>query len=276
MSLSAPILETSFARTPRLVLSTFDSLVFSGVWAASVAAILVCAASLALGVSPRWDVVTLAFAGTLVVYPLDRLRDLERDRGRAPLRSAFVERYRRSLRGLVLLSGVASLVLAWRFSTAIWLLCGTVLVAGMLHRRLKRIGRGKTVYVSLAWTIVVVGLPALAQRQLPPTRVIWVAVVIFAAVFSNLVTSNLAVKGGASPSSGEWRYARGRRLALTSAAFGTTLALFGPTPALSAVPCAQALALLCRRDGERYGQGVIDGALLVGGLVTCGLSRIGG
>ena len=60
-------------------------------------------------------------------------------------------------------------------------------------------------------------------------------------------------------------------MALTTAILGTALGLLGPAPALSAVPCVQALALIRHREGERHAQGVIDGALLVGGLVAIGL-----
>jgi len=233
--------------------------------------VLVCAASQALDGSPRWDVVALAFTGALVVYPLDRLRDLERDRARVPLRSIFVERHRRRLQGLIGLAGLASLALAWRLDPAVWILCGSVFVTGVFHRRLKRIGRGKTIYVSIAWTIVVVGLPALVQRPFPSARLPWVAAVVFAAVFSNLVASNLAVKGERCTSAENWPQPQGRWIALTAAAVGTTLGLLGPAPALFAVPCVQALALIRHQEGERHAQGVNDGALLVGGLVASGL-----
>jgi len=221
-------------------------------------------------------VVALAFTGALVVYPIDRLRDLERDRARVPLRSIFVERHRRRLQGLVGLASLASLALAWRLDAAIWILCGGVFVIGVFHRRLKRIGRGKAIYVSIAWTIVVVGLPALVQRPFPSSRLPWVAAVVFAAIFSNLVASNLAVKGERFTSTENWPQSQGRWIALTTAAVGTALGLFGPAPALSAVPCALALALLRHREGERYAQGVIDGALLVGGLVASGLLWMAG
>lgn len=258
------------------MVALFDTLVFSGVWAASVAAMLVCAASQALDGSPRWDVVALAFTGALVVYPLDRLRDLERDRARVPLRSTFVDRHQRRLQVLVGLASLASLALALRLDTAIWILCGGVFVTGLFHRRLKRIGHGKTIYVSIAWTIVVVGLPALVQRPFPSSRLLWVTAVMFAAIFSNLVASNLAVKGERGTSAENWPQPQGRWIALTSAVLGTTFGLLGPAPALSAVPCAQALALIRHREGERYSHGVIDGALLVGGLVASGLLWMAG
>ena len=253
------------------MLALFDALLFSGLWAASVAAVLVCAAGQALERSPRWDVIALAFMGALVVYPLDRLRDLERDRDRAPLRSIFVQQHLRMLQGLVALGGLAALALAWRMNAAIWILCGGVFLTGLFHRRLKRIGRGKTIYVSVAWTIVVVGLPALAQQPFPSSRLPWVAAVVFAALFSNLVASNLAARGTHRTSVEDWPHSHGRRIALATAMLGTVVGLFGPAPALSAVPCAQALVLTRYRPGERYAQGALDGALLVGGLVAGGM-----
>jgi hypothetical protein len=254
------------------VATAFDALVFSGVWAAGVAAALVGASSYALAVSPRWDTVALAFTGALVVYPVDRLRDLERDRSRAPLRSEFVTRHRRLLSGLVSLAGLAAIALASRFGAGIWLLCAFVLGAGLLHRRLKRFGRGKAVYVSLAWASVVVGLPAIAQGPFPAIRVAWAAAVILAAVFSNLIASNLAETGRARFSPEAWPQVQGRRLALGSALLGSAVGLLGPVPVIAAVPVVQALALVRHREGERFTQGVVDGALLMGGLAACGLS----
>jgi hypothetical protein len=258
------------------MLSAFDALLFSGLWASAVAAVLTCAASQALGLSPRWDLIALAFMGALVVYPLDRLRDLERDRTRAPLRSTFVARHRWILHCLIALGTLAALALAWRMNVAIWVLCGGVFLTGLFHRRLKRIGRGKAIYVSVAWTIVVVGIPALAQRPLPSSRLPWVAAVIFAAIFSNLVASNLAANDTDAATTEDWPQPLGRRIAFATAVLGTVIGLFGPAPALSAVPCAQALALTRYRQGERYAHAALDGALLVGGLIASGLLWLGG
>ena len=53
-------------------------------------------------------VAALAAAGTLVVYNVDRLRDLEKDRLTAPARSAFVERWRGPLLALTAAAAVAA------------------------------------------------------------------------------------------------------------------------------------------------------------------------
>jgi hypothetical protein len=85
-----------------------DALAFSGVWVALAAATLTAAAGAALACPAGPAVLVLAFAGTLAVYTLDRLRDVARDRATAPTRTAFVVRHRAGLTAAALVaSGVA-------------------------------------------------------------------------------------------------------------------------------------------------------------------------
>src|SRR5512145_2462016 len=83
--------------------AALDALAWSSLWLALTAAALAAAASRALEVAPAPPVLGLAFAGTVVVYVIDRLRDLPRDRSSAPERAAFVEAHRR---GLLVLAGL--------------------------------------------------------------------------------------------------------------------------------------------------------------------------
>lgn len=76
------------------MLRLLDALAFSSLWVASAAALLCAAASQAMRSPPSPEAVVLAFAGTLLVSSVDRVRDFERDRTGAPLRSAFVARHR--------------------------------------------------------------------------------------------------------------------------------------------------------------------------------------
>src|SRR6185503_503314 len=100
-------------RLPRLdadvTHDVIDALTFSSVWVAVAATTLAMAASGALHVPATHRLLTFVFAGTILVYQLDRLRDLARDRETSPLRTAFVERHRRALQTSVALAGVAAL-----------------------------------------------------------------------------------------------------------------------------------------------------------------------
>jgi hypothetical protein len=64
--------------------SLLDALIFSSLWGAAAVSALVAASSRAMGVEIAPDAVGLAFSGTLVVYNLDRLRDLDGDRCSSP------------------------------------------------------------------------------------------------------------------------------------------------------------------------------------------------
>ncbi|MBW2274403.1 MAG: hypothetical protein JRG96_14115 [Deltaproteobacteria bacterium] len=255
---------------PSRILRALDPLLFSSVWAACVAGSLALAASLAMELRPSLTVIGLATAGTLVVYNVDRLRDLERDRATAPLRSAFVERNRAHLVALVGAAAVLSLLLALRMEPAVWLLCAAGLVLGLLHRRLKGWRAFKTCYVTAVWIGVVVGLPALApQRGSEPEsalHVAWVTASLGCSLGANLVASNLGQAGG-YPGPGR-RAQLALAFALSVIAAGVASLGPGTVKPLAWVGIAEATSVLAWRPGERYGLAALDGALLGGGLAA--------
>jgi 4-hydroxybenzoate polyprenyltransferase len=260
-------------------LASLDPLVFSSAWVAAAAAALCLAAGSALGGGVGPVVPALAFCGTLFVYNVDRLRDLPRDRTTSPARSAFVARWRRPLLALTALSGVASACLAFLSGPAIVVLLAPVLGAGLYHRRLKRFGWWKPLYVTAAWTGVTVGLPALAlaaggSGAAPrPAAVAWVAALVGATLAANVIASNLrdgeALTARLSPRA-PLRIARG------FAAAGLLAALVAPPAQRSLlwVPLATLAALAGFRSEERYGLVVVDGALLAGALLAWALSPV--
>jgi len=265
---------------PSRILQALDSLLFSSLWAAWVAASLVLAASLAMELHPSLAVIALAAAGTLVVYNVDRLRDLERDRSTSPQRSAFVEQNRRFLAGLAGAAGLLCLILALQMDKAVWMLCAGALAIGLLHRRLKGGRAFKAFYVSAVWVAIVVGLPALALQGSEVPRgalhVAWVVASLGGPLGANLIASNLipsrlgdGVRGSSEPPS------RARlRLALMLCGVAAGIAALGPSSVkpLAWVGLAEAASIWTYRPGERYGLAVLDGALLAGSLVAALLS----
>jgi len=254
---------TAYPRPVRRAL--LEPLVFSSAWVAAAAAALACAAALAMDSRPTVPVVGLAFCGTLVIYNVDRLRDLPRDRVTAPRRSAFVERWRHALVGLVAVAALVSVVFGWRLGPAAIALLAPVLFAGLLHRRLKRFAAWKPVYLSAAWTLVVVGLPAIAAAA--PQHLPWIAAITGVTIVANAIASNLrddeawATRFGAAV---PVRIARG--CAVLAILGG--LAAPGSVRPLLLLPLATLLALLRFRSDELYGLVVVDGALLVGALLA--------
>jgi hypothetical protein len=255
-------------------LSAFlEVLAFSSVLAAAVAGALTLAAGFALTDHSFPLAAALAFAGTLVVYNIDRLRDLERDMLASPRRSAFVRARRGPIVGLVVVAAGCSGLLAWRVGAASVVLCATLLLPSLFHRRIKRHPAVKVSYVTAAWVAATVGLAALSALdrgfgQGPEAAgfwglVGWVAAIYGAAIGANLVASNAQDFGNpAGPRVSTWG-ARGL------AASGVMIALAGPeaTQPLLWIPLAQLAGVFQTADCERARLVRVDGLLLIGALV---------
>jgi hypothetical protein len=213
---------------------------------------LCAAATLAIGGVIEPAALALAGAGTLIVYNVDRLRDLERDRDTSPQRTRFVERWRLGLSGLVLAAGVAAAWFAWTLGPGVALLLAPAAALGLAHRRLKHLPYLKGPYIAAAWVTVVLGLPWLLTSA--PRNVAWTAALLFCAVLANALASS----------------ARDDEAA---AAGATLAALLAPEAArhLLPIPGLTWLALLRFRDDERYGLLILDGALLAGAAASCAL-----
>ena len=245
-----------------------DALVYSSVWLALAAAALLAAAAQGMVVTPPIAAFGLAFAGTLVVYNVDRLRDLDRDRATAPDRSAFVAAHERTLQGLTAVAALASLAFTVAAGVdALWVLT-PVLVVGLAHRRLKRFAWLKSAYLTAAWLAVVVGLPAALGRG--PRDAGWVALVIGGAIFANAIASNLRDQEAATVRVGPGASLLVAR-ALAAAAGAAALAGPAAVRPLVAIPLATLLVLARFRPSERYGLVAVDGALLAGALTALAL-----
>lgn len=242
-----------------------DGLAFSSVWVAIAAGALCTAASLAMGLDPPLAAIGVAVSGTLVVYNVDRLRDLERDRQTSPRRSAFVQAHFGVLTGVTLAAGAAAGAFALALGLRAFLVLAPVLLLGLLHRRLKRIAYAKAGYITVAWLAVVVGLPAALAG--PALGVGWTAAVVGTSLFANAIASNVRDAEAAAK-----RFGSGPALWTARVSAGIGAALAGLAPAsvrpLVAIPLATLAVLVPFRRDERYGLLLVDGALLAGAAVS--------
>ncbi len=213
----------------------------------------------------------LAASGTFIIYGLDRLRDIDRDRVTSPLRTAFVVRNRRQLYiavGLAAIGFVATLLAA---PAKVILLCLAIGLVGLLHRRLKEVAALKAAYVSLAWVMACMGMPWLVSER--GAEGPWLASILFASLAANLIASNLREEEGDGGGTNEVVLRRATAIlwlarGMTVLAIVLTLTAPSPLHALVWIPLCEGLALACFRPSERYHEIAVDGGLLVGAIVT--------
>lgn len=250
--------------------SVLDAVVFSSVWVAAAAGALCVACSLAMGIAPDTTATGLAFAGTLVIYNFDRLRDVDRDRATTPARSAFVLRHGGDLALLSLGAAVASAGFALAAGPRVWLVLMPVLAIGLLHRRLKHLTFWKSGYITAAWVTVVVLVPVAID---PGARDVgWASAFCATGIFANAIACNIRDREVAAAHFGP---ARALAAARAIAAIGALGGLIAPSPvaSLALIPLATLLVLIPFRPSERYGLVGVDGALLVGAIAAASLAR---
>lgn len=252
--------------------AALDILVFSSAWLAAAAGALCVASSLAMGLRPAFSVVAVVCAGTLVVYSVDRLRDLERDRTTTPVRSAFIRRHARAMKGLGLASGVVAITLGAVLGTRALGLLALVFAVGLAHRRLKRIPFAGAAYIAAAWLLVVVGLPAIVAGG--ASNAVWVAAILGVTLLASTIVSDVRDVGASLDRLGP---EVALQIARALAVVGIMLAALAPPVVrpLIAVPVFTLASVIWFRPGERYGLVVVDGALLAGALAAIGILAFG-
>jgi len=235
---------------------------------ASAAAALVAAASRSMGTAIRTEAMGLAFAGTLVVYNVDRLRDLHRDQRASRDRSAFVARHEDRLGALTAAAAALSLYFGLRAGWTAVLMLLPVLGVGLFHRRLKRFENAKIVYIAASWVCVGFGLPAALAPDARNSP--WVASIVAATMLANVIAFNVRDE---SASVERVRRKCALRLARICAVAGVAVAAFAPAPtdALVAIPLATLIALIAYRPTERFSPLYVDGALLLGSVIAAAL-----
>jgi putative Mn2+ efflux pump MntP len=242
-----------------------DGFVFSSGLVATVGAALSLVASLVLDAPDARSWALLTACGTFIIYNLDRLRDLDRDRSTSPLRTSFVLRNRRLLSLTVAIASLGFATTLLTVPLSISLLCAAIGLVGLLHRRLKAVSALKTLYVSLAWVAACVGMPWLVSERADGGA--WLAGILLVSLTANLIASNLrdeeaeVVRESTMPML--W-LAR----AMTVLAIGIATAAPTPLLALGWIPLCEGLALVRFEHSERYGLVAVDGALLLGALAT--------
>jgi len=241
-----------------------DPLVFSSLWAAAVTPWLMYAAADANGFPLPAAAAVLGFAGTLVVYGLDRLRDLARDRVTKPARSAFVTRHAGSLRGMYSLAVPVGVIALVQLPPASWLPVGLAGGLGLFHRRLKGTPALEVAYVAFAWVTICIGLPVTAARGS------LAAAVPSASVLALVLAANLVASNAAEPGVGPTRRLAAKAVALCTA--GLVVCALPGAQTLWPIALFELLAVAGLAAGptdtERYGPVVIDGALPVGAAVA--------
>lgn len=248
-----------------------DATLYSSVWLAATAAALCAAATLAMGGELEPELLALAASGTLVVYNVDRLRDLERDHATRPQRTLFISRWRHLLFALAAAAALISIYFVWTLGPGVAVLLAPAAALGLAHRRLKRVPYAKGPYIAAAWLLVVVGLPW--QRNAPfaeASDIAWISASFFCAILANAMASSARDDEAAAARFGRRRVLRWARGLAAVATLGMLLAPEPPRNVLP-IPGLTWLALLKFRDDERYGLLILDGALLVGATIACAL-----
>ncbi|MDG2049653.1 MAG: hypothetical protein P8M78_05785 [Myxococcota bacterium] len=258
-----------FSSGLKRIQSLLEILAFSGLWTALAAGALTWAGGVFLsppGGPPQLAAASgLAFAGTLVVYSVDRLRDVDRDHETSPKRSAFVRKHRTILFGISAAGLLLALLTALALPPSISFLCAAIGATGLLHRRLKNRSKRAWLYVAGAWTGVSAGLPTLLLHddQGSLIRVVTLGLCLILALGSNALASEQ--RGVVYNAQAASALRRSRRWA--TAAIGVPLLLPGPA-GMATIGASVWLAAVFFRPSERYGLIALDGALLVGATLA--------
>ncbi len=210
-------------------------------------------------VSPSYEILFLIFVGTLTVYNLDHLSDLNADRVTNPLRYRFIMSNLGKVFLLTRVSVLLSFVLVVEVGVGKILFLFPVFLFGIFHNKLKGNTFFSASYITISWIVVVIIFPATINgkfwESLP------MGCVVGTALFANAYACGLR--------EGQAAHTTIPKVPILVAISGVILGLlFSRLKQLIAIPAVTAATLFLFEEDELFETMYLDGALLAASVFT--------
>ena len=175
-----------------MIIRLIEALAYTGTIAAMLALSLAIFTFLFLGTGINYILLVLIFCGTLVIYNLDHLKDIDSDKTTNPKRVNFILSNKLLIYFIIGVSVVLSLLAVYFLGTHLVPLIILPFLFGLMHRIIKNSPVFSAVYITLSWLMITVYLPAYITGK--PKEIIFLSIIIGVLLFLNAYTSSLRQK----------------------------------------------------------------------------------
>ena len=238
-----------------MIVRLIEFVAYTGTIAALFAVSISIFTFLFLGSAINHYLILLILCGTLVIYNLDHLKDINSDKSTNPKRVKFISENKLLIYFITGSSAFLSVLSVYMIGLQLIPLILLPFLFGLMHRIIKNSPLFSAFYITLSWLMITVYLPAYLTDN--PKEVITLSVVIGIFLFCNAYTSSIRRKPYAE------KYAR-YMLYLSVINLVIILVLRGSY--LGIIPAAlfTTMALTNFIDDENYELILLDGMQLLG------------
>ena len=242
-----------------MIIKIIEYLAYTGTIAALLATTLSIFTFLFLSTAINYLLLILIFTGTLTIYNIDHLRDLNYDQATNPLRANFIRSNKTIIYLIAGLSIFTSIISLYFIGFNIIPILLIPFLLGLLHRRLKGNPLFSAIYVTIAWLIVTIYLPSYLADKL--NHILLLSLIIGIILFSNAYTASIRQKFYA------FKHAR-YLIYLSILALIIILVLRGNYTGIIPLAFFTTIALLNFRNDENYEIIYFDGLQLSGSVMS--------
>ena len=217
-----------------MIVKLIESLAYTGTIVAMLASSLAIFTFLFLNSEINYILLVLIFCGTLVIYNLDHLKDINSDKNTNPKRVNFIKDNTRLIYLITGLSMLLSLLAVYHLGIRILPIIVLPFLLGLIHRIIKNSPLFSALYITLSWLMITLYLPAFLTDN--PKNIITLSIIVAIFLFCNAYASSIRKKHYAEKYARYLLYLsllniviililRGSYIGILPASFFTTLAL---------------------------------------------------
>jgi len=236
-----------------------EVLAYTGIIAAMLAVSIAIFTFLFLDSGINYILLVLIFCGTLVIYNLDHLKDINSDRTTNPLRVNFIIKNKRLIYLITGLSMFLSILAVYYLGIKLIPIIVVPFFLGLIHRIIKNSPLVSAIYITLSWLMITVYLPAFLTDN--PKEIIILSIVVGIFLFCNAYASSIRQKFYAK------KYAR-YLLYLSLLNLLIIIVLRGSYIGILPASIFTTMALTNYMDDENYELILLDGMQLLGTVLS--------
>ncbi len=242
-----------------MIIRLIEFLAYTGTIAAMLATSIAIFTFLFLGTGINYILLVLIFCGTLVIYNLDHLKDINSDKATNPKRVNFIINNKRLIYLITGISMILSVSAVYYFGIKLIPIIALPFLLGIVHRIIKNSPLFSAVYITLSWLMITVFLPAYLTDK--PKEIIILSIIAGIFLFCNAYASSIRQKFYAK------KYVR-YLLYLSLLNLLIILVLRGSYIGILPASIFTTMALSNYMDDENYEVILLDGMQLLGTIIS--------